>query len=274
MSADADAPRRSVERLTKVQGEKLPRPIRAEILAHGAAAVAPLRDMLETGGPVAAGHAARLLGALKAIDAIPRLIELLLDPTRAEVNVGAGDGLAAMGSAAIEPLLEAQEAQRDLPGRLGLLTVLVESGVRDDRVRAAVIDGLERDTSRKLATIAARYGDPQVIDTIEALFRATEPVDQDSAERVIELGVALVAAGRFGDEHMTRMNAAYDALGKALHALRAAAGADADPLDEAEDALDGLDQDDGSTPGEVKLGRNEPCFCGSGKKFKACHGRP
>jgi len=23
-----------------------------------------------------------------------------------------------------------------------------------------------------------------------------------------------------------------------------------------------------------KLGRNEPCWCGSGKKFKQCHGRP
>ena len=22
-----------------------------------------------------------------------------------------------------------------------------------------------------------------------------------------------------------------------------------------------------------KLGRNEPCWCGSGKKFKLCHGR-
>ena len=23
-----------------------------------------------------------------------------------------------------------------------------------------------------------------------------------------------------------------------------------------------------------KVGRNEPCACGSGKKYKACHGRP
>ena len=28
-----------------------------------------------------------------------------------------------------------------------------------------------------------------------------------------------------------------------------------------------------TTPNE-KLGRNEPCWCGSGKKFKQCHGRP
>jgi SWIM/SEC-C metal-binding protein len=24
---------------------------------------------------------------------------------------------------------------------------------------------------------------------------------------------------------------------------------------------------------EVKIGRNDPCFCGSGKKFKYCHGK-
>ncbi|EFL6501581.1 hypothetical protein AAS75_004049, partial [Escherichia coli] len=23
---------------------------------------------------------------------------------------------------------------------------------------------------------------------------------------------------------------------------------------------------------EKKMGRNEPCYCGSGKKFKKCHG--
>jgi preprotein translocase subunit SecA len=26
------------------------------------------------------------------------------------------------------------------------------------------------------------------------------------------------------------------------------------------------------TPG--KIGRNDPCFCGSGKKYKHCHGSP
>jgi uncharacterized protein YecA (UPF0149 family) len=24
---------------------------------------------------------------------------------------------------------------------------------------------------------------------------------------------------------------------------------------------------------EPKLGRNDPCFCGSGKKYKKCHGK-
>jgi preprotein translocase subunit SecA len=25
---------------------------------------------------------------------------------------------------------------------------------------------------------------------------------------------------------------------------------------------------------EPKLGRNDPCFCGSGRKYKKCHGAP
>ncbi|HAZ09057.1 MAG TPA: hypothetical protein DCZ01_11195, partial [Elusimicrobia bacterium] len=27
-----------------------------------------------------------------------------------------------------------------------------------------------------------------------------------------------------------------------------------------------------SLSGNTKLGRNDPCFCGSGKKYKKCHG--
>ena len=26
------------------------------------------------------------------------------------------------------------------------------------------------------------------------------------------------------------------------------------------------------TPGARKIGRNQPCFCDSGKKYKRCHG--
>ena len=29
----------------------------------------------------------------------------------------------------------------------------------------------------------------------------------------------------------------------------------------------------GANPAAVKLGRNDPCYCGSGLKFKKCHGR-
>ena len=28
-----------------------------------------------------------------------------------------------------------------------------------------------------------------------------------------------------------------------------------------------------AAPPKAKLGRNDPCWCGSGKKYKRCHGR-
>ena len=46
-------------------------------------------------------------------------------------------------------------------------------------------------------------------------------------------------------------------------------------LDDLE-ALEELAAEDASIAGEVdeheQLGRNDPCWCGSGKKFKRCHG--
>lgn len=41
-------------------------------------------------------------------------------------------------------------------------------------------------------------------------------------------------------------------------------------------AISDAESADGATPyvrGERKLGRNEPCWCGSGKKYKQCHGK-
>jgi preprotein translocase subunit SecA len=29
----------------------------------------------------------------------------------------------------------------------------------------------------------------------------------------------------------------------------------------------------GHTPSGQRIGRNEPCWCGSGQKYKKCHGR-
>jgi uncharacterized protein len=33
------------------------------------------------------------------------------------------------------------------------------------------------------------------------------------------------------------------------------------------------EKEDRSYPGKEKIGRNDPCPCGSGIKFKKCHGR-
>jgi preprotein translocase subunit SecA len=49
-----------------------------------------------------------------------------------------------------------------------------------------------------------------------------------------------------------------------------------DSLHQNKGASEGQEQEPGAQPfvrGEKKLGRNEPCWCGSGKKFKQCHGK-
>ncbi|MEP5731675.1 MAG: preprotein translocase subunit SecA [Sulfitobacter sp.] len=58
----------------------------------------------------------------------------------------------------------------------------------------------------------------------------------------------------------------------AQQAAMAAPAPELDPLPApTEDAIEGFDENDPSTWGNP--GRNEPCPCGSGKKFKHCHGR-
>jgi preprotein translocase subunit SecA len=43
-------------------------------------------------------------------------------------------------------------------------------------------------------------------------------------------------------------------------------------LQHGDEAIDG-ETAGRATPGTPKLGRNDPCWCGSGLKFKKCHGR-
>jgi preprotein translocase subunit SecA len=59
-----------------------------------------------------------------------------------------------------------------------------------------------------------------------------------------------------------------DSMKAAAVAQAAASGEEAPPE---------VDEPEVNTPvvksAEQKVGRNEPCWCGSGKKYKLCHGR-
>jgi preprotein translocase subunit SecA len=97
----------------------------------------------------------------------------------------------------------------------------------------------------------------------------------------VEIEVAPQAAEQFGAENRP-VQVEYSggtaeqpsALGQA--AVATASGADV----AAEQAIEGT-AGNGAPPAEVetfvkdeheKLGRNDPCWCGSGKKYKKCHG--
>ena len=279
MTPDEEAARRSVARLKPIQGVKIPRPIRVEILSHGARAVRPLLDVMnrveETEGFsfAASGHAATLLGALRAVETIEPLLAAIIDSPEPYARAGAVAGLAAFGPIVVEPVLAALGRLTDpaAEARTRLITVLATCDAGpDDRVTQALLDALEQ-SPRGVASIVAKHADPRVGDRIAAIFERTTPVDQDSAELKIELGVALLTARRFTEAHGVAMDAAYQVLSRALSDLRAKGGAERD--------LD-LEDLDGSLPDDEEPGpegiadpaRNEPCWCGSGKKFKRCHG--
>jgi preprotein translocase subunit SecA len=44
-------------------------------------------------------------------------------------------------------------------------------------------------------------------------------------------------------------------------------------LQRGDEAIDGASPAAAAASGTPKLGRNDPCFCGSGLKYKKCHGR-
>ncbi|MCK0150193.1 preprotein translocase subunit SecA [Marivita sp. S6314] len=67
---------------------------------------------------------------------------------------------------------------------------------------------------------------------------------------------------------MEQMAAQQAAMAQAAEAAAAQASA---PVGNPENAADGFDETDPATWGNP--GRNDPCPCGSGKKFKHCHGR-
>ncbi|MDP5333545.1 MAG: preprotein translocase subunit SecA [Paracoccaceae bacterium] len=98
----------------------------------------------------------------------------------------------------------------------------------------SMLDGLREDVTRKLAQIRP----------------LTEEEQQEMVRQYAAQQAALAA----------QMQAAQDA---ASGGQGSAAGS--------EGAVDGFDENDPTTWGNP--GRNDPCPCGSGKKFKHCHGR-
>lgn len=306
MSSDGpdDAARASVERLRKV-GMKIPRAVRGEVLSHGARAVRPLLALLGEHRAPASAHAAELLGALRAVEAIPALLETLLAGPDEEVSDRLADALGALGPAVVEPVLSALEQVTDVATRATLLNVLARSGVRDERILQALLEAIERGAPGEAPSIAGQYGDPRIGERVEALFHAVEPIDAASAERVVALGIGLVTFKRFSSAHEQKMDTAYTVMRADLqrkidqikadpHAPPFDPGAglfdeggalDDDDLDAdlaaldphdgipGEDAAeDAADADDaGGEDFDPALGRNDPCWCGSGKKFKRCH---
>ena len=258
-----------VDRLIEVGGS-IPRGLREDILSSAPLCVPPLIRMMtdedlqgedghgECWAPV---HAAELLGELQAPSAVEPMIRLLEegDPVSFLHNKVLL-ALKAWGEAAAEPVLAAWERATDPGDRNAFCEILGGLGVRSEAIYAALLRGFEEHT--QLGAMAlADYGDPralpilqQALDDFEVVDGAITPFDN---QEVIELNEAI---GRLGGELTPAQNEKLELV----RALREAAA----PMAEAflKDKYG-----DSETPAPPKIGRNEPCWCGSGKKYKKCH---
>jgi preprotein translocase subunit SecA len=103
-------------------------------------------------------------------------------------------------------------------------------------------------------------------------------LDPDGTPHPVELSDADVSALELADERAEELAGESEAARPFIRA-RGLAAATRRPMTYSAPDADGSVSQSGSTGGPVEdpyahVGRNAPCPCGSGKKFKLCHGRP
>jgi hypothetical protein len=279
MSDDALRPLRSAGRgLTREQVDGL--------LARGPAIVPGLREIVADDvlwadqGPEgwAVVHAWLLLAALRPPDSLDLLVRSLEKAYEHEVD-GVADHapllLSGFGPSAL-PVLAAAAADpaRPLQVRLDLLIAIAWTARRHPELRDAGADLLRKHASDpKAEPEFKRMAAANLLDFARPADRAFltkaadgEFFDEDAVEAVYRDGPeppppldAWLEAydGAFGDE---------DAAGPELDLEALAAQRDLlAPLDDLVPA-------EGPLRAEAKVGRNDPCPCGSGKKYKKCCG--
>jgi hypothetical protein len=267
-TAAADAA--EVRRLLTTGTPKLSRANRERIRAASGAAVAPLIEILEDeslaleDGPglgYAPAHAAELLGELSATDAVEPMLKRLIATTWDEILHNAVVvSLPKIGEAVVEPALALLAQTTDPDVRWSIKDILSEVGVRDERIRDLLLADIEDEPERAAMNLAS-YGDVSVLPQLRQAF-----------DRHI-----IKEEGLFANQELIELKGAIEGLGGELTADQAAKfergmGARArDRLDwDRDDPARGAD-DGMPVRAEAKLGRNEPCWCGSGRKYKKCH---
>jgi SEC-C motif len=274
------------------------------ILARGEEAIDPLLEVVrrtaededEDEGADAPFIAVNLLGMLGARSAIPTLLELC----RRVDSVGLDDVSRTLGLLGgievVEPALAigrdrtlgwypramaleaAQRAARDDPALRMQVAEAHRALLADLVARAQDLESDEVELAASLVTALAEMADPQARDLIDSAFEA-EIVErfligpEDVEELYRDGGRDIAVPKPWLDiyrsqykEHQEilareRQRAHVQQLTRDQRPARAAT----EPEDDAAPASEPIRN---TGP---KLGRNDPCWCGSGKKYKKCH---
>ena len=258
-------PRELVDILIE-EGQKLSPDVRDEILVLRTAAVPSLIEILEDeylqmmdapGEGWAPIHAAELLSELGALEAIQPMINCLVST---EWECILHDRLLSVlrpfGEPALEPLLEAYENTEDLEIRKSLCSVLAGLGIQDERIFRLLLEELEEEVDLG-AMHLADYGDSQALPYLQQAFDTYE---------VVEIGHLLA------NHAVIELRAAIEELGGQLTESQVQKYDQAIAFDErSRRQLAPFLRENQEPVRSRKLGRNEPCWCGSGKKYKKCH---
>jgi hypothetical protein len=267
----------------RAQAEALPETLRRQCMAAGAAIVPALialledalaDDQAELDG--ATFHAVDLLGALGDARAVPILLRCLEhDDLFDGLAPPAAAALRTLGPAALEGCLAAYAMATHEAFRDRLAGVMSRCGVHDERLYACLVETLQR-TPELGANYLAEYGEARALDVLAHTFDTLPLCDEASplANHVfIELRAAIEDLGGHLSAAQHRKFESADAARRRFVAQMPwavdppAVPAWRTPLWATSAA--------GPRPprpaGTRKLGRNAPCWCGSGKKYKACH---
>jgi hypothetical protein len=150
---------------------------------------------------------------------------------------------------------------------------LARLGVRltDDEVRDAVADALDSDIVKGAAAVAA-FGDRRAVPELSNAFDDFEHLDCAACDYVALSAIAnaIHTLGGVPTDGQREKLAAY-------HDRQRGAWIKPPTYEEAVEGLAALGIDiasfdlDQPPPPRPRLGRNDPCHCGSGKKYKKCH---
>ncbi len=219
----------------------------------GAAAVVPLVRRIEWSLAVeddqsfAPMHAARLLGRIGDARGVDPLTEALEATEPGDTLWEAAVlTLPKFGAPAVGPALaRAMALDPDDPAALGWADVVSRAGVREERIFALLLDMLPHFPDF-VAGCFGDYGDPRALPILHDWLEGhalTGDVVRDQV--VVEFGAAIET---LGDDLTATERLKLDEF----HERRR--DAYAQPATKRE-----------------RPGRNEPCWCGSGKKYKKCH---
>lgn len=280
------APRAALMQQLRQWDRELSEALQAQILAAGSASIpgliAILEDALaddEADHGWAPAHAAKLLGMLGDAQAVPVLLRMLAFYEVIDgYHQAAEDALVALGDPAIEACLEVYPTANNEDLRSGIVAVLSRSPEKHERIFQTLLAFFEQSTELG-AIYLVDYGDPQAIPVLSQMFD-TLPID-DQSDSVMSNHI------------FVELQSAIEQLGGQLTAAQQAKADRADAprrrfavqMDEALSRIRIATQQkrteqappipsNGKGTVALKhriLGRNERCWCGSGKKYKKCH---